>query len=200
MRYNPAIHHRRSLRLKGHDYSEPGYYYITICTQGKKCLFGDIDRNQMTLNKCGQMINTLWLELPIKYPGIAAHDFIVMPNHIHGIIEILAVDSRPWVTVGAGPRACPRPEPLTVASNISTPLTVASNISGDNTLNSDWVHCDKWKRGQARGPAPTSIPDIIRNYKSLTTKRFIEAVGKREWEPFYKRLWQRNYYEHIYCA
>ncbi len=98
MKYNPDIHHRRSIRLKGYDYSSNGAYFITVCTQNRVCLFGDIDQGEMVLNDAGKMVQDIWIEIPEYYDGIEIDTFQIMPNHIHGII----------VLVGAVPRACPR--------------------------------------------------------------------------------------------
>ena len=87
MKYNPQIHNRRSIRLKGYDYSRQGLYYITICVQNRLCLFGEIVNGEMILNDAGQMVEQWYFELENKYPDKKCHDLIVMPNHIHCIIE-----------------------------------------------------------------------------------------------------------------
>ena len=56
MPYNPNIHNRRSIRLKGYDYSQAGLYFITICVQNRKCLFGDVIAGKMILNDAGRMV------------------------------------------------------------------------------------------------------------------------------------------------
>ena len=106
MVYNPDIHHRRSIRFQEYDYSRPGAYFITICTQNREGLFGNIIVGagpracpEMVLNQAGTMVQTVWNEIPTHYTGTEIDEFIVMPNHIHGIIVICAV--------GAGPCACP---------------------------------------------------------------------------------------------
>ena len=86
MNYNPDIHHRRSIRLKGYDYAKPGLYFITICTQNRLPLFGEIKDGGMILNDAGMMVKTIWNEIPVYYHGFDVHGFIVMPNHIHGIV------------------------------------------------------------------------------------------------------------------
>jgi len=86
--YDPRIHHRRSIRLNGYDYSQPGYYYITLVTQGRQCFFGEVLDGQMRLNYAGQMVYKWWCELPNKFPTITSDESIVMPNHFHGIIVI----------------------------------------------------------------------------------------------------------------
>ncbi len=89
------------MHLKGYDYSQNGAYFITICTQNRECLFGEIVSDQMILNDVGRMIETVWTDLPQYYAGIDLDVFQIMPNHIHGIILLSAEP------VGAGPRACP---------------------------------------------------------------------------------------------
>ncbi|MDR1153558.1 MAG: hypothetical protein LBL04_02510 [Bacteroidales bacterium] len=88
MPYNPTIHHRRSIRLKDYDYSQAGLYFITICVQNRHCLFGKITDNKMILNKYGKIAYGEWLKTPNMHPNIQLDEFIVMPNHMHGIIVI----------------------------------------------------------------------------------------------------------------
>jgi len=82
------LHHRRSIRLSGYDYSQNGLYFITICTRNKERLFGEVHNNQVILSEIGKVVESCWLEIPQHYPQIVLHAFVVMPNHIHGIIEI----------------------------------------------------------------------------------------------------------------
>ncbi len=79
---------RRSIRLKSFDYSRPGAYFITVGTQNRRPLFGRIISDQVQLSPAGQMISSVWSELPVHYPGVSLDDFIVMPNHVHGIIVL----------------------------------------------------------------------------------------------------------------
>ena len=88
MKYNSGIHHRRSVRLCKYDYSQAGLYFITMCTANRKCLFGDIVDGKMSLNNAGQNANECWWKITDHFPNTALHKFIVMPNHVHGIIEI----------------------------------------------------------------------------------------------------------------
>ncbi len=89
-KYNPKIHHRRSIRLKGYDYSQAGLYFVTICCQNKEHLFGKIDNGIMALNDAGKIIEKIWREIPNDFTNIHLHEYTTMPNHIHGIIEIIA--------------------------------------------------------------------------------------------------------------
>ena len=89
MPYNPHIHHRRSIRLKGDDYEQTGLYFVTICGQERTCLFGEIENGEKKLNIYGQIAWQEWQATEKIRNNTALHEFIVMPNHIHGIIEIL---------------------------------------------------------------------------------------------------------------
>ena len=90
MQYDPNIHHRRSIRLEGYDYSQAGVYFVTICVQSWKRLFGNIARDKMVLNDAGRMMQTVWDELPDRFSNIALDEYIVMPNHFHGLVVIIS--------------------------------------------------------------------------------------------------------------
>src|ERR1035437_6249843 len=94
--YNPKIHHRRSIRLKGYDYSKAGMYFIMICCQNRICRFGEIvvteNMPTMKLNDSGKMVNEKWLEMVERFPNIELHEYSIMPNHFHCILEILSMD------------------------------------------------------------------------------------------------------------
>ncbi len=188
MTYNSAIHHRRSIRLRGYDYSKAGAYFVTICTQNRECLFGHIIDGQMRLNDAGGMIQTVWDEMPLNYPGIETDEFVVMPNHIHGIVVI---------GVGACPCACPdsgRPQPQK-----TQPQKTKTGRPQPGP-----------QAGQPQGVAPTginptgatatsklSLPDVVHRFKTMTTKRYTDGVKQHQWRRFPAKLWQRNYWEHI---
>ena len=103
-RYNPNIHHRRSIRLKGYDYGQAGLYFISICCQDRACLFGEIvgvqnfeplreqnnESPKMILNDAGKITNECWMEIPKHFPNAVLYEHIVMPNHVHGIIELIS--------------------------------------------------------------------------------------------------------------
>ena len=91
MPFNPHIHHRKSIRLKGYDYTQAGLYFITICTQKRAFLFGNIMDGEMLLNDAGIMVENQWLKLPNRFQNIQLHEYVVMPNHFHAILEIVGV-------------------------------------------------------------------------------------------------------------
>jgi hypothetical protein len=88
MKYNPAIHHRRSIRLKGHDYSRPGAYFVTIVTQDRLHLFGEVKNGKMILNEFGIIVAEEWKRSEEIRKEIIIDVFVIMPNHIHGILMI----------------------------------------------------------------------------------------------------------------
>jgi len=165
MACNPAKHHRRSIRLKGYDYSKAGLYFITINTQNRACLFGTIENGEMILNEAGMMVENEWLKLLERFQNIALHEYVVMPNHFHAILEI----------VGATLVVA---QPLVVTQ----PHMVAQN-----------------ENGQPQGIAPTgkTVGDMVGAFESITTVEYIRGVKTNNWQIFDKKLWQRNYHEHI---
>ncbi len=88
MTVGSEIHRRRSIRLKGYDYSSAGAYFVTVCTQDRFCLFGNVNNEKMTLNQAGQMVYAQWSELPKHFPESAIDEFTMRPNHLHGILII----------------------------------------------------------------------------------------------------------------
>ncbi len=86
---------RQSMRLQGYDYSSPGYYFITICTNQKEYVIGDVTKGEMQMNECGILALYYWKRIDTRYPNTILHEHIVMPNHIHGVIEI--VNANPFV-------------------------------------------------------------------------------------------------------
>lgn len=100
MKYNPEIHHRRSIRLRDYDYAVAGAYFVTVCVPGRESLFGEVVDGMMHSNEAGRMIKGGWYEVRERFPNVAIDEFVVMPNHFHGIVIITD-------NVGAG---FPRPD------------------------------------------------------------------------------------------
>ena len=176
-RYNPQIHHRKSIRLKGYDYSNDGLYFITICAQHRVCLFGnvviagaplvgvqnndiqnkndthldnDIQNDSVVQNKTdfgnddgsqkgqpqGIAPTGVPTMIPKRFTNIELHEFVVMPNHFHGILQIIT-------------------------------------------------------------PAGKTVSDMMDAFKSITTVEYIRGVKQSGWLSFNGKLWQRNYWERI---
>jgi REP element-mobilizing transposase RayT len=182
MTYDPERHHRRSIRLQGYDYAQAGAYFLTVCTQDRTCLFGEVVDGAMCPNDAGRMVETVWDELPLFYPGVDIDRFAVMPNHIHGIIVL--VGAAPRGRPDAGPARGPAP---TDGRPDAGPARGPAPTDG------------RPDAGPARGPAPTalSLADVVHRFKTMTTNRYAVGAKQRGWPAFRRRLWQRNYYEHV---
>ena len=88
MRYEPDKHRRRSVRMPGYDYSQAGAYFVTICVEGKRCLLGHIEDGKMILNAHGHTVSECWQWLSEQYPYVYLEHWVVMPNHLRGIVVI----------------------------------------------------------------------------------------------------------------
>jgi putative transposase len=86
MHYDPDKHHRRSIRLKGYDYTSSGAYFVTICAQGRECALGEVSDGKMMLNDWGEAVAETWLWLADQYAYVTLDSWIVTPNHLHGIV------------------------------------------------------------------------------------------------------------------
>jgi len=168
-KYNPHIHNRKSIRLQGYDYSQAGLYFITICCQNRVCLFGEIDNGEMVLNDAGKHAQQCWLEIPKHFPNTTLHEYITMPNHIHGIIEIVG------------------------ANNYSPNGDSHNNHSpNDDSPNGTKTRANNYS--PLRGTTKT-IGSVVRGYKIGVTKWFRE--NNQNQFPIGTSIWQRNYWEHI---
>ena len=83
------FHCRKTIRLKGYDYSQSGFYYVTICTQNRECLLGEIINRKMVLNEIGKIVDDILNSLPNRYEQIKLDIYQIMPNHVHKIIQIV---------------------------------------------------------------------------------------------------------------
>ena len=86
--FSEQLPQRKSMRLRGYDYSRPGYYFVTIYTRYHTHWFGDITNNTIVLNTVGTILQSVWNTLPDRFPGLKLDQFVAMPNHIHGIIVL----------------------------------------------------------------------------------------------------------------
>lgn len=103
MKYDPRIHHRRSIRLKGYDYARAGAYFITICTHDMKCMFGTVDNKEMILNELGEIAYNEWSKLPERFTNSELDVFQIMPNHLHGIIILNTIQTTVGATLAVAP-------------------------------------------------------------------------------------------------
>ena len=98
MKYDPLIHHRRSIRLKGYDYASSGLYYITICTQDRECNLGEVKNGPMVLSDFGVIAQRCWDEICDHFDNVGLDEHVIMPNHVHGVIIIRDNSRRDEVT------------------------------------------------------------------------------------------------------
>ena len=180
MKSKSNLPRRRTTRLRGYDYTQPGAYFVTICAQHRKCLFGTITDGKMQLNEIGRIVVDCWNHIPQHFPSVELYESIVMPNHIHGIIAWgipKPEDSHPPKTVGAGsPRPSQTGPPFENTGNVGagSPRPFQNN---PNRINET--------------PSP-SLGKIMAYFKYQSTKR----INQRYRTPG-TRLWQRNYHDHI---
>jgi len=206
--FDPQRHHRRSVRLKGYDYAQAGAYFVTICTQARECLFGDVVNDQMRLNDAGQMVESAWLDLPQRFPNVELDEFVIMPNHMHGIILIAVgaglVPAPNGATTATIDRATTRVAPTTTP-DVGAGLVPALDEATTGRATTRVAPTSPPNVGAGLVPAlgattrvaPTRLGDIVGAYKSITTHEYIVGVRERGWPPFEGKVWQRNYYEHI---
>lgn len=169
MEFAPDIHHRRSIRLTGYDYSQEGLYFVTICTNNHQCLFGEIINGVMKLNDVGKIVLEQLNAIPQRFAHIDVDEYIVMPNHIHTII-----------TVGA---------PLAGAQ-------YQTSGAQNQTAGVDINNMATAKERATARVAPT-VGEVVGAYKSLCVHHCLKWISKNEPGRIMGKIWQRNYYEHI---
>ena len=163
---------RKSIRLRGYDYTQAGAYFITLCTWNRACLFGEIAAGQMRLNTMGHIAADYWQAIPRHFQMVELDAWVAMPNHFHGIV---------WITdVGATHASPLRRNASPLRGNASPLRRNASSLRGNASPL------------RASGPPRRSLGAIIGSFKSATAKR-INALRGTSGAP----IWQRNYHEHI---
>jgi len=218
MAYDPRIHHRRSIRLKGYDYSSPGFYFVTMNIQGRLPLLGEIRDGRMILSKAGRIAYWAWKELPKHYPHVRLDAWCLMPDHVHGIIVILdgsrlggssglAQDtSLPglFLPPGSGPVHETRPP----GDEGVARLGGSSGLAQDTSLPGPFLP-PAGKPAQETRPygvggepppgyepaqetRPYPLSEVIRAFKSFSARRINALRGTPG-----VAVWQRDYYERI---
>jgi REP element-mobilizing transposase RayT len=159
MKYNPDVHHRRSIRLKNYDYSQAGAYFVTLCIQNRECLLGEIVDRNMLLSPVGENVLLQWTNFPQRFSGLELDVFVVMPNHFHAIISINPVGQ------GAASSAPTLGKILRAFKSISA-------IEGNRLLNRS--NRSFWQRNYWE--------HVIRNEKELMTLRQYILNNPAQWE------------------
>jgi putative transposase len=226
VKYNPDKRKRRSIRLKGYDYSAAGMYFITLCTYQRECRFGEIVDGVMRLNPLGQIVQTHWMRLPKHHPNLRLDAFIVMPNHFHGIL-VLTSNQPPHSPVGAGladtstvsansettKPALPYSDTSTIATDPAPTKPVLLHSTDSETTKSIHPSLSKHPGGVRAGsidtfmngshpalakPAPTKIVNHAGIPEIIRGFKTFSARRINETRRTQGTpVWQRNYYEHI---
>ncbi|MGE5582349.1 MAG: transposase [Bacillota bacterium] len=215
MPYTPAIHHRRSLRLQGYDYSRAGWYFITLCVQDRLRLFGEISNGEMILNDMGQIVSDCWLDLPNHYKNVVLDESVIMPNHFHGIVvftvtvgAVGSVDRVDTAVDGDG-NVCPddfvgaiHESPLRESPLRESPLREPSVRKPSLQETTQRLNTSKqpYLSHRSRSTQPMDIqerrnmglPKLVGRFKMVSSKQ-INIIRNTPGVP----VWQRNYYEHI---
>ena len=204
--YNPQIHHRRSIRLKGYDYSQAGLYFITICCEDREYRFGKIENDEMTLNEYGTIAYNEWIKLTERFSYFELDVFQIMPNHMHAIIALN--------NAGAGFTPAQNNDVCTgFTPTQNKPVRAGFTPAQNSAQNNDEIY-DQSPNGQPQMPLHLTdndnratamdahtIGDIIGAYKSLVANECLK-IWKTKWvganpAPKMGKLWQTNYHEHI---
>ena len=181
MSYDPELHKRRSIRLPKYDYSLPGVYFVTICTQNRKCLFGDIADGIMRPNDAGRTAQRCWDDIPNHFPHVALDMVVIMPNHVHGILMI--TEPPPvGVDVGAG-----------AVGDAGAGAGAGAAVGAKNfSPLQPPLQPPQPPRQHLPRPRGTSktIGSIVRGFKIGVTKWMRENTAVHD-------VWQRNFWEHV---
>ncbi|MHC1707343.1 MAG: transposase [Bacteroidales bacterium] len=157
-KFDPEKHHRQSIRLQAYDYSQPGSYFVTLCTYGREFLFGNIENGTMILNSFGQIARDALLKTPEIRQEIQLGEFVIMPNHVHGIVNIIEK------TINHS----------TVGAYGHTP--VGANCNSPQQSN---------RHSPPRSPSKT-LGAVVRGYKSSVTTQ-INILRKTPKQPVWQR-------------
>ena len=180
MGFDPDRHHRRSIRLPDYGYAQVGAYFIPVCSDGRRCLFGEVTGDGMHGNVFGRIVTDEWVRTGTIRPQVAVDSFVVMPNHLHGIL-IITDDPATGPSPGAAGQRADHPAP---SRSTVEPGQASGRANPALSRNPE-----SERFGRSTGG---SIPTIVRLFKSATTR----AINRQRGTPG-QPVWQRNYYEHV---
>lgn len=170
MAFNPEIHHRKSNRLSGFDYTQNGMYFVTICAFNRACIFGDIVKGETHLNAIGEIVAEEWVKTSAMRHNVELGEWVVMPNHLHAIVMI-----------DDGNQNC--------RGDLRSPFYQCDY----GAMPKHYLYSNKGDRQVApTGPRTKSMGAIIAGFKSAVTKQ-VNILRQMPGLP----LWQQNYHDHI---
>jgi len=182
MKYDPKIHHRRSIRLKGYDYSSPGAYYVTLCSLGKQCIFGRVLNDQMQENECGKIVRKQWFESAQTRRELELDAFTVMPNHLHGILWIVGPNGvRPKLIAIESPGRGRTPFGPTNPIPAMSPHSLASWASGFKSAVTSRIR-KLWKKPHATVWQEDYFEHVIRDEDELYRIREYILSNPARWK------------------
>jgi putative transposase len=169
--YDPERHHRRSIRYRGYNYTSAGAYFVTVCVEDRACAFGEVVGCEARLTDVGYVVAVTWETLPERFPTIDIDSFVVVPNHVHGIVFV-------------GARFIAPIAPSSEGHLDSHPAAVVRTTI-------DRVALQKGAMNRApTNPANPALGEIVRTFKAVSTR-----LIRTSCDPSF--AWQRNYYERI---
>ena len=160
-------HRRHSIRLRGFDYAQDGAYFVTVCVRNRECLLGQVTGGEMRLSEAGRIVQAVWRELPRHYPHVRLDAWVVMPNHVHGIVVLTSADAG-GVNDGDG----------VASTRVGLSASVGAGFKPAPTGDD--------------GAPRHALPEVVRAFKTFSA-RHINALQGTQGTSF----WQRNYYEHV---
>ncbi len=182
MPFDPLTHHRRSIRLRGYDYAQPGAYFVTLCVQQHECVFGRIISDEMVLNDVGEMAALWWEELPRKFPSCETDAFVVMLNHLHGLVVIRDDSSTGVHSAGGHERGGHAGPPLRIGDR----PTLGRIVRWFKTMTTNayirGVDEHGWERFNGRLWQRNYYEHIIRDPDDLSRVREYIENNPRAWE------------------
>ena len=177
---------RRSIRLHDYDYRQSGAYCVTIVTQDRTCLFGDVVDGRMRLKDAGHMVLAVWEELSSNYPGVETDHFVAIPNHVHGVIVLVAVGPRTSADSGGQPQGVAPTKTRCAAASVARPLSLSDVIHRFKTLTTQryalGVNGFGWTRFNHRLWQRNYFEHVIRNEDSLNRIRQYILDNPARWE------------------
>jgi putative transposase len=184
---------RKSIRIKGYDYSQNGAYFVTICTHNKLCLFGQVESGKMVLNKLGLLVENIWREISKHYESVLIDEFVIMPNHIHGIIWL---DDRRAQLGVMNHAPTPMMNDVNVAARLGVINHAPTQMANDANVGAQFIAPEINITAQFIAPktreAQPTLGEVVRAFKARASQ-----ASKTIRSNDSKALWQRNYYEHV---
>ena len=180
---------RKVMRMVGHDYAQPGYYSITMCTQNRVPFFGEIRDGEMHLNDPGRMVDAYWHRILSKFSNIDLDAHVVMPDHMHAILYFSEAGADPRVRSFSKSERVPEYDGCVHGVPMGWDI---GGACGGGHVGPPLRHFTHLTPRNAR-----SVSDVIQWFKTVTTNAYIFDVKNSGWQSFSWRLWQRSFYDDI---